>query len=107
MSEPEEHQLKTPASVEADPEAIEIMRLWWSKREPVMSLKPAFKDPKHFGRVLAHVAKSMAFAYGKQKGMDQDAAYRAILQGLHQTLAGPAYEAVAEAPEAASNGSVQ
>ena len=42
MSEAEEHQLKTPASVAADSEAVEIIRIWWSKGEPVMSVKPAF-----------------------------------------------------------------
>ena len=31
MSEPSEFQLKTPASVAADAEAIEILRIWWSK----------------------------------------------------------------------------
>ncbi len=107
MSAKPEFQLTTPDSVAADPAAVEIMRLWWSKKEPVMSLKPAFEDPKHFGQVLAHIAKSMAFAYSKQKGLDQDAAYRAILQGLHQTLAGPAFETVPEAGDGPSNGSVQ
>ena len=29
MSQPEEFQLKTPASVAADPEAIEFLRMWW------------------------------------------------------------------------------
>ena len=107
MSSKPEFQLTTPDSVAADPAAVEILRLWWSKKEPVMSLKPAFEDPKHFGQVLAHIAKSMAFAYSRQKGMDQDAAYRAILQGLHQTLAGPAYEVTAEANDGPSNGSTQ
>jgi hypothetical protein len=107
MSSKPEFQLTTPDSVAADPAAVEILRLWWSKKEPVMSLKPAFDDPKHFGQVLAHIAKSMAFAYSRQKGMDQDAAYRAILQGLHHTLAGPGYETVAESNDVPSNRSVQ
>ena len=44
MSEPEEHQLKTPASVAADPGAIEILRMWWSKQEPVMSVISPLPD---------------------------------------------------------------
>lgn len=107
MSDPEEFRLTTPASVEADPDAVEIMRLWWSKNEPVMALKPAFKDPKMFGRILAHVAKSMAFAYSKQKGLDEDSAYKAILHGLQETLSGPAYQTVSEDVETPNSGSVQ
>ncbi len=31
MSEPSDFQLTTPDSIAADPEAIEIIRMWWSK----------------------------------------------------------------------------
>ena len=86
MSEPEEHQLKTPASVVADPEAIEIMRMWWSKQEPVMSIKPAFSDPAMFGRMLAYAATHMAHGYKVRHGMDERVAYNQILTGMSDAL---------------------
>ena len=57
MSEAPEFQLTTPDSVAADPQAIEILRMWWSKDEPVMSVKPAFNDPIKFGELLAYAAR--------------------------------------------------
>ena len=53
MTEASEFMLTTPDSVAADPKAIEVLRMWWSKDEPVMSVKPAFNDPIQFGRLLA------------------------------------------------------
>ena len=81
MSEPEEHQLRTPDSVAADPEAIEILRMWWSNKEPVMAIKPAFNDPAMFGRMLAYAATHMAHGYKVRHGMDERAAYNQILTG--------------------------
>ncbi|NJC42378.1 hypothetical protein GGQ87_002673 [Brevundimonas alba] len=86
MSEPEQHQLKTPDSVAADPEAIEIMRMWWSKQEPVMSIKPAFNDPAMFGRMLAYAATHMAHGYNVRHGVDERIAYNQILAGLSDAL---------------------
>ena len=71
MSEPEEHQLTTPESVAADADAIEIMRMWWSNGEPVMSVKPAFNDPQKFGQMLAIAAKHMAHGYAVRHGHDE------------------------------------
>ena len=86
MSEPEDHQLKTPASVAADPEAIEVLRMWWSNKEPVMSIKPAFSDPAMFGRMLAYAATHMAHGYKVRHGLDERAAYNQILTGMSDAL---------------------
>ena len=98
MSEPEEHQLKTPASVASDPEAIEILRIWWSKGEPVMSIKPAFNDPRQFGQVLALAAKHMAHGYQVRHGHDEKQAYNKILAGISDVLNGPELTTVTEDP---------
>jgi hypothetical protein len=105
MSEPEEHQLKTPASVAADPEAIEILRMWWSKQEPVMSIKPAFNDPAMFGRMLAYAATHMAHGYKVRHGMDERAAYNQILAGMSDALKAQNVQTVAESAD--QTGSVQ
>ena len=96
MSEPEEHQLKTPDSVAADPEAIEILRMWWSKQEPVMSIKPAFSDPAMFGRMLAYAATHMAHGYRMRHGLDERTAYNQILAGLSDAIKAQNIQTVAE-----------
>ncbi|WP_439477359.1 DUF5076 domain-containing protein [Brevundimonas sp.] len=103
MSQPDEFQLKTPDSVAADAQAVEILRIWWSKGEPVMSVKPAFNDPRQFGQVLALAAKHMAHGYNVRHGHDEKQAYNKILAGISDVLNGPEVATVAEEP----TGSVQ
>ena len=98
MSQPEEFQLKTPDSVAADAKAVEILRIWWSKGEPVMSIKPAFNDPRQFGQVLALAAKHMAHGYQVRHGHDEKQAYNKILAGISDVLNGPELTTVAEDP---------
>ena len=105
MSEPEDHQLKTPPSVAADPDAIEVLRMWWSKKEPVMAIKPAFSDPAMFGRMLAYAATHMAHGYKVRHGMDERAAYNQILTGMSEALRAQNVQTVAESPD--ETGSVQ
>ena len=96
MSQPDEFQLKTPDSVAADPEAVEFARMWWSKGEPVMSLKPAFNDPRQFGQMLAIAAKHMAHGYAVRHGQDEKQAYNRILAGVSDMLNGATIETVVE-----------
>ena len=98
MSEADDFQLKTPACVAADPEAIEILRIWWSKGEPVMSIKPAFNDPRQFGQVLAMAAKHMAHGYHVRHDHDEKQAYNKILAGISDVLNGPGVTTVVEEP---------
>ena len=96
MSEREEFQLKTPESVAADPDAIEITRMWWSKGEPVMSIKPAFKNPEQYGQLLAYAARHMAHGYAVRHGMDERTAYNQILLGMSDALKAQNARTVAE-----------
>ena len=105
MSEKPEFQLTTPDSVAADAEAIEIMRMWWSNGEPVMSVKPAFNDPQKFGQMLAIAAKHMAHGYAVRHGHDERQAYQRILQGLSEVIKADNVQTVAE--PVAQPGSVQ
>ena len=98
MSQPDEFQLKTPDSVAADARAVEILRIWWSKGEPVMSIKPAFNDPRQFGQVLALAAKHMAHGYQVRHGHDEKQAYNKILAGISDVLNGPELTTVTEDP---------
>lgn len=96
MSEKPEHQLTTPESVATDPEAIEILRMWWSKNEPVMSVKPAFNDPMQFGRMLAYAARHMAHGYAVRHGHDEKQAYDRILLGITEVVKADNVQTVAE-----------
>ena len=98
MTESSEFRMKTPDSVAADPEAIEILRIWWSKGEPVMSIKPAFNDPRQFGQVLAMAAQHMAHGYNVRHGQDEKQAYNKILAGISDVLNGPGVATVVEEP---------
>ncbi len=82
----DEHKLTTPDSVAADAEAIEILRMWWSKDEPVMAVKPAFNDPLQFGQMLAYAARHMAHGYAVRHGHSEAEAYNRILQGLSEVI---------------------
>lgn len=102
MSEPEEHQLVTPDSVASDAAAIEILRIWWSRGEPVMAIKPAFNDPRQFGQVLAYAARHMAHGYKVRHGHDEKQAYNKILAGISDVLNGPDVQTLTEGDEPGS-----
>lgn len=103
MSEPEAHQLTVPDSVANDDDAIEIMRMWWSKSEPVMSIKPAFNDPTQFGRMLAYAARHMAHGYAVRHGHNEKQAYDRILVGITEVIRADNALTVAE-PDAPKGG---
>ncbi|MFC5343838.1 DUF5076 domain-containing protein [Brevundimonas staleyi] len=85
-NEPTEFQLSVPESVASDPDAVEVLRFWWSRGEPVMTLKPAFNDPAKFGEMLAVAARHMAHGYAVRHGHDERAAYNQILTGLSDVI---------------------
>lgn len=88
--------LTVPDSVAADPEAIELVRFWWSKNEPVMAIKPAFEHPRSYGRMLAVMARNVAHVYATSRDLEEKEAYQEILAGLREALEGPAMQTVAE-----------
>lgn len=96
MSDTSEFQMTTPDSVAADPQAVEILRMWWSKDEPVMSVMPAFNDPIQFGELLAYAARHMAHGYAVRHGHNEREAYNRILQGLSQVVKADNVQTVAE-----------
>ena len=88
--------LVPPESVVTDPDAVELIRIWWSKNEPAMVLRPAFQDPRAFGAMLAHAASHMAYAYQDKGGVTEDQAHLLILEGFRNAIAGPKIETVVE-----------
>ena len=92
-------ELTVPDSVAADEKAIELLRMWWSKDEPVMSVKPAFNDPIKFGELLAYAARHMAHGYAVRHGHNEAQAYNRILQGLSDVIKADNVRTVAEPAE--------
>ena len=95
-NEPSEFQLTVPDSVASDPDAVEMLRFWWSRGEPVMAIKPAFEDPRAYGSILAIAARNIAHVYHAAKGLDEDETYRQVLSGLDAALGGPGFKTIAE-----------
>ncbi|WP_292053476.1 MULTISPECIES: DUF5076 domain-containing protein [unclassified Brevundimonas] len=91
-----EYEMTVPDSVAADENAIELLRMWWSKDEPVMSVKPAFSDPIKFGEMLAYAARHMAHGYAVRHGHNETAAYHRILEGLSNVIKADNVRTVAE-----------
>lgn len=96
MSMKPEFELTTPDSVAADKDAIELLRMWWSKDEPVMSVMPGFKDPIQFGHMLAYAAKHMAHGYAVRHGHNELQAYHRILQGFSDVMKADNVQTIAE-----------
>ena len=94
--EPLEHQLVVPASVAADPKAVEMLRFWWSEGQPVMAIKPAFNDPRDYGVMLAIAARNIAHVYHSTQGLNEDETYKQVLSGLQNALSGPGFQTIAE-----------
>lgn len=92
-----EFDLTVPDSVAADEQAIELLRMWWSKDEPVMAVKPAFADPMKFGEMLAYAARHMAHGYAVRHGHNEREAYNRILQGISDVVKADNVVTVAEA----------
>jgi len=93
---PADFRIQTPESVANDPKALEMLRFWWSRGEPVMAIMPAFDDPARYGNMLAIAARNIAHVYHQSRGVDEAEAYHAVLKGLNDALSGPAFETIAE-----------
>ena len=96
MTEAAEFELALPDSVASDADAVELLRMWWSNNEPVMSVKPAFADPIKFGELLAYAARHMAHGYAARHGHNETAAYRRIREGLSNVIKADNVRTVAE-----------
>ncbi len=102
MSQREEFKIETPESVASDADAIEVIRMWWSRNEPVMAIMPAFNDPAKFGEMLAQAARHMGHAYAVRKGHDERQAYMRILEGMNAVIKADNVQTITEPPKGVS-----
>jgi hypothetical protein len=72
---------------------VELARVWWAGDRPAMIIKPAAKDPRLMGAILAELAWHFSRAYAAAgPGLDQERAFQDILKGwedAHRLAAEP------------------
>ncbi|HEX8569214.1 MAG TPA: DUF5076 domain-containing protein [Caulobacteraceae bacterium] len=77
-------EIRAPKSVQDNPAAIELMRVWWLGESAEMVFRPAFDDPQAFGFLLAEASRHLAQVYAARREMDPAEAHAAILKGWSQ-----------------------
>lgn len=91
----EGQSLPIPEQVFDEPldRVVELARVWWAGDKPQMMIRPAARDPKLTGAILAELAWHFARAHavvGPDK--DQEKAFADILKGweeAHRLAAAP------------------
>jgi hypothetical protein len=75
--------LVIPPLAKADPQAIEIARVWLAAGNPHVSLRPdAWEDPAAWGLLLVDLAKHLALGYHQATGRDPDHTLKRIREGF-------------------------
>jgi Domain of unknown function (DUF5076) len=83
-------ELLIPPIAEADPNAIEVVRVWVAKGALHVSINPfVWKDPEAWGIVLADLAGHLANAYQQEMGLDREETMRKITDLLVAELRNP------------------
>ena len=59
----------------------ELARIWWGGEAAQMTIRPALRDPRHMGAVLAEAAWNFANAYADTRGLDRDQAFAEVCEG--------------------------
>lgn len=85
-------ELKIPDAAKADPEAVEILRIWLSGGSQHVSLKTGvWDDPAAWGLMLADVARHVANAYATD-GADREETLRRAVHGFNIEMDSPTDE---------------
>ena len=71
-------------------EVAELIRVWWVGDRPQSVIRPAARDPKLTGAILAELAYNFARAYEANVGLDREAAFKDILAGWEEAHRGAA-----------------
>jgi Domain of unknown function (DUF5076) len=84
------NELLIPPIAEADPSAIEVVRVWVAQGAQHVSLNPfVWKDPEAWGILLADLAGHLANAYQQEMGLDREETMRKITDLLLAELRNP------------------
>ena len=84
------NELLIPPEAEADPNALEVIRVWVAKGGQHVSINPlVWKDPQAWGIVLADLAGHVANAYEQALGLGREQTMRKITDLLLAELTNP------------------
>jgi hypothetical protein len=76
-------ELPIPTVVEADPRAVELLRVWIAQRQQHVAIAThIWKDPAAWGIMLVDLAKHIARAYEQSSGQDYDDVLKRIQDGF-------------------------
>jgi hypothetical protein len=88
-----DHQLLVPEAAQKDPRSFELLRVWLSGGQQLVSLRVgAWDDPAAWGIMLADLARHVANSYEQEKGFDRIKTLQRIRAGLDAELSSPTDE---------------
>jgi hypothetical protein len=91
----ERRALPIPEGINApEDQIVELARVWWNGRGPIMNIRPALSDPGLMGVVLAELAWHFSKAYAEDHGFDQETAFKTICDSWEAAHAKAAAAAV-------------
>jgi uncharacterized protein DUF5076 len=86
----EKGSLSIPPSVESDPNALEVARVWVSRGTQQVILRvEAWDDPAAWGILLADLARHVANAYEPLDAAARARALERVVSGLDAELSAP------------------
>jgi hypothetical protein len=86
----EKDQLDIPEPAKADPNSLELLRVWAANKQQYVSIRiGAWKDPAAWGLMLADLARHIVNAYEQDRGLDAGETLQRIKAGLDMELSSP------------------
>lgn len=83
-------ELLAPPAAEADPKAIEVVRVWAAQGGQHVSINPfVWKNPQAWGIMLADLARHLANAYQQELGLEPKDTLSKITELLMAELTNP------------------
>ena len=73
--------ITVPKVIEANADAVETMRCWWTGAGNHMVFRPIFEDPRAFGFMLAEAAKHLSAVYAAKDSISPEDALAKIHEG--------------------------
>ncbi|CAN5468946.1 hypothetical protein BH10PSE1_BH10PSE1_16500 [soil metagenome] len=56
----------------ADPNVVELIRVWWNGNHPDMIIRPALQQPSIVGSILGELAWHFSNAYAEKSGLPRE-----------------------------------
>ena len=94
------NELDVPPPVQSDSKAIEMARIWASKGQQVVTLRPdLWEDPAAWGIMLVDFANHVANAYEQMGRGSKEEVLKRIFEGMQAEISHPTDEVTGEISE--------